>query len=119
MQDMLKFETFVDAYEGIFEEYLSSVIAKLPGENEEYRAVQNELGSLYENYPKIMEIFDSEKLAALSETECAALVKVLQLKNRLTDLEMQSVYFRGCFDGMGYLKKAGYGGSLSGRAPSD
>ena len=39
MHDTLKFETFVDAYENIFEEYLSSVVAKLPGENEDYRAV--------------------------------------------------------------------------------
>ena len=23
------------------------------------------------------------------------------------DIEMQTVYFRGCYDGIGYLKKAG------------
>ena len=109
MHDTLKFETFVDAYENIFEEYLSSVVAKLPGENEDYRAVQNEIESLYESYPGVLGIFDAEKAAALSEQECAALVKVLLLKNRLTELEMQSVYFRGCCDGVGYLRKAGYG----------
>lgn len=108
MHDTLKFETFVDAYENIFEEYLSSVVAKLSGENEDYRAVQNEIQSLYESYPKVLGIFDAERAAALSEQECAALVKVLLLKNRLTELEMQSVYFRGCCDGVGYLRKAGY-----------
>ena len=35
------------------------------------------------------------------------LSEVLRLKNRLTDLEMQSVYYRGCYDSVGYLKKAG------------
>ena len=35
------------------------------------------------------------------------LVKALQLRNELTDMELQSVYFRGCYDGVGYLKKAG------------
>ena len=43
-----KFETFVDAHSNIFNEYLSSVIANLSKENEEYRAVQAEIDSLYE-----------------------------------------------------------------------
>ena len=34
------------------------------------------------------------------------LVKALQLRNELADMELQSVYFRGCYDGGGYLKKA-------------
>ena len=72
MHDTLKFETFVDAYENIFEEYLSSVVAKLSGENEDYRAVQNEIESLYESYPGVLGIFDAERAAALSEQECAA-----------------------------------------------
>ena len=29
------------------------------------------------------------------------------VENKITDMEMQSVYFRGCYDGVGYLKKAG------------
>ena len=43
----------------------------------------------------------------LTKEECAALIEVLELKNKLTDLEMQFVYFRGCYDSVGYLKKAG------------
>ncbi|WP_160644776.1 MULTISPECIES: DUF6664 family protein [unclassified Neglectibacter] len=42
-----------------------------------------------------------------SEQKCAALIKVMELKNKLTDMEMQSVYFSGCYDSVGYLKKAG------------
>ena len=41
------------------------------------------------------------------EKECVALIKVMELRNKLTDIEMQSVYFRGCYDSVGYLKKAG------------
>lgn len=48
-----------------------------------------------------------DKAEGLSAEECAGLVKVLQLRNELTDMELQSVYFRGCYDGVGYLKKAG------------
>lgn len=48
-----------------------------------------------------------EKSAELDEQECAVLIKVVELKNKLTDMEMQSVYLRGCYDSVGYLKKAG------------
>ena len=107
MSDAFRFETFVDAHSNIFEEYLGSVIAKLSKENEEYRAVRAEIESLYGKYPKVLGIFDTETAAELTEEECAALIQVMELRNKLTDMEMQSVYFRGCYDSVGYLKKAG------------
>lgn len=107
MSGEFRFETFVDVHSNIFNEYLSSVIAKLSKENEEYSAVQAEIKELHEKYPKVFGVFDMEKSAELTKEECAALIKVLELKNRLTDLEMQSVYFCGCYDSVGYLKKAG------------
>lgn len=107
VSDTFRFETFVDVHSNIFNEYLSSVIAKLPKENEEYRAVQVKIKKLYEKYPKVFGVFDMEKTAELTKEECAALIEVMELKNRLTDLEMQSIYFRGCYDSVGYLKKAG------------
>ena len=42
-----QFETFVDVYHSIFSEYLSSVIAKLPKENEKYRAMKEELSIIF------------------------------------------------------------------------
>ena len=107
MSDAFRFETFVDVYSNIFNEYLGSVIAKLSRENEEYRAVRAEIESLYGKYPKVLGVFDTETSAELTEEECAALIKVMELRNKLTDMEMQSVYFRGCYDSVGYLKKAG------------
>ena len=107
MSDAFRFETFVDVHSNIFNEYLGSVMAKLFRENEEYRAIRVEIESLYEKYPKVLGVFDTETSAKLSEEECAALIKVMELKNKLTDIEMQSVYFRGCYDSVGYLKKAG------------
>lgn len=107
MSDTFRFETFVDAHSNIFNEYLSSVIAKLSRENEEYRAVRAEIESLYGKYPKVLGVFDTETSAELTEEECAALIKVMELRNKLTDMEMQSVYFRGCYDSVEYLKKAG------------
>ena len=43
MSGAFRFETFVDVHSNIFNEYLSSVIAKLPKENEEYKAVRRSL----------------------------------------------------------------------------
>ena len=107
MSDAFRFETFVDVHSNIFNEYLGSVIAKLSRENEEYRAVRAETEGLYEKYPKVLDVFDTETAAELTEEECAALIKVMELGNKLTDMEMQAVYFRGCYDSVGYLKKAG------------
>ena len=53
-------------------------------------------------------MFNGEQVAELTEKECAALIKVMELKYRITDMEMQAVYFRGCYDSEGYLKKQGF-----------
>jgi len=35
------------------------------------------------------------------------LIEILGLKNKLYGMESEAVYFRGCYDSVGYLKKAG------------
>lgn len=107
MSEEFRFETFVDTHSNIFNEYLSSVITHFSKENEEYKAVQNEIESLYQQYPKVLGVFDTEQATELTKEECTAVIKVTELKNRLTDIELQSVYFRGCYDSVEYLKKAG------------
>lgn len=107
VSDAFRFETFVDVHSNIFNEYLSSVITRLRKENKEYQALQEEIENLYGKYPTVLGICDSEQAAELTKEECAALIKVMELKNQLVDMELQSVYFRGCYDGVGYLKKAG------------
>ena len=107
MSDAFRFETFVDVHGSIFNEYLSSVTAKLSREDKEYNALQDKIEGIYGKYPKVLGVFDSETKSELTEEECAALIEVMELKNQLTDMEMQAVYFRGCYDSVGYLKKAG------------
>ncbi len=107
MRDDFRFETFVDAQSTAFQEYLSTVVAKLAKEDEEYRTIRDKIENIYERYPRVRSIFDSEQAAALTEQECAALIEVLGLQNQLVELEQESVYFRGCYDSVGYLKKAG------------
>lgn len=107
MFDDFRFETFADVHGSILNEYLSSAVAGLSKEDGNYKALQAEMEGIYEKYPKVLGVFDSETAAGLTEEECAALIKVMELKNQLTDMEMQAVYFRGCYDSVGYLKKAG------------
>ena len=107
VSDKIRFETFVDSQGTAFQEYLSTVIAKLPKTDKDYRSIQDKIESIYEQYPRVMDVFDTEKALALTEQECAALIQVVGLQNQLVEIEMQSVYFRGCYDSVGYLKKAG------------
>ena len=86
MLDNFRFETFVDVHSNIFAEYLSSVIAKLPKENPEYRSTEERIEELYKEYPKVMAVLDTEKSS---------------------DMQQEAIYFRGCYDSVGYLKKAG------------
>ena len=102
-----QFETFVDAQSTAFQEYLSTVIAKLPKTDKDYRSIQGKIESIYKQYPKVMDVLDTEKASELTEQECAALIKVVGLQNQLVEIEIQSIYFRGCYDSVSYLKKAG------------
>ena len=34
------------------------------------------------------------------------LIEVLELRNRLSDIQQEAIYYRGCYDSVGYLKKA-------------
>ena len=58
MSDKIKFETFVDAQGTAFQEYLSTVIAKLPKTDKDYRSIQDKIESIYKQYPKVMDVFD-------------------------------------------------------------
>lgn len=101
------FETFADARGSDFRDYLSMVVAKLAKTDEKYRAIQERINAIYEQYPKVMGVFDREQVSALTEQECAAVIEIASLRNQRTEMEMDAVYFRGCYDSVGYLKKAG------------
>ena len=66
MLDNFRFETFVDVHSNIFDEYLSSVIAKLSKENPEYCSIEERIEELYKEYPKVMGALDTEKPSDLA-----------------------------------------------------
>ena len=107
MCDKIHFETFADVRGSDFRDYLSMVVARLAKTDEKYRAIQERINAIYEQYPKVMGVFDRENVSALTEEECAAVIEIASLRNQRTDMELDAVYFRGCYDSVGYLKKAG------------
>ena len=90
-----------------FREYLSVIAAKLPKVDENSRAIQERINAIYEQYPRVMKLFDRETVSALTEDECAAVIEIASLRNQRTEIELEAAYFRGCYDSVGYLKKAG------------
>ena len=101
-----KAETFIDRCSNSFEEYLSSVVNKLRDTDSEYKDIEERITKLYEDYPRVKAVFDLEQAAALSELDCKALLEVLTLRNKLFDKQQEAIYLRGCYDSIGYLKKA-------------
>lgn len=99
-------ETFIERYSNSFEEYLSSVVNKLRDADSEYKNFEERISNIYEEYPRVKAVFDLEQAAELSEHDCKALVEVLTLRNKLFDKQQEAIYLRGCFDSVGYLKKA-------------
>ena len=50
-------------------------------------------------------VLDIDRPCELSEEDCTALVEVLKCKNEMAGLGLKEVYFKGCMDCVGYLKK--------------
>ena len=107
MSEQFNFETIADAQGVDFREYLSLVVANLPKADERYRAIGERISTIYEQYPKVMGVFDREDVSALTEQECEAVIEIASLRNQRMEMELEAVYFRGCYDSVGYLKKAG------------
>ena len=113
MSDEFRFETFVDAHSNIFREYLSSLIAKLPESNEDYRAIQEQMEAIFQQYPKVLEAVDTETAAELSQQECAALDSLIlmgvQYRVPTLLIDFQNLIFRcmpkKTFENMGMSKQ--------------
>ena len=107
MSEPFDFETFAEADGVDFREYLSMVVARLPKVDANCRAIQERIMAIYDQYPRVMKLYDREEVSALTEEECAAVIEIASLRNQRTEIELEASYFRGCYDSVGYLRKAG------------
>ena len=60
MFEDFKFETFVDAQDSAFAEYISSIIYNVSKSNPEYCAIREEIDGICEKYPVVMAAADRE-----------------------------------------------------------
>ena len=102
MEKEIQFETLIDVRSDAFADYWSGIIGKLRKSNPAYREMEKQIGILYEQFPKVQSV-----LCNLTEEECGALLQILTVQSRLTVMQQEAIYLRGCYDGIGYLKKAG------------
>ena len=107
MEKEIQFETLIDVRSDAFADYWSSIIGKLRKSNPAYREMEKQVTLLYEQFPKVQSVLDSDKSCDLTEEECGALLQILTVQSKLTVMQQEAIYLRGCYDGIGYLKKAG------------
>lgn len=58
------------------------------GEDKNDVLIRAEIEQLYEKYLKVLGVFDTETVEELTEEECAALIKVMEIRNKLMDMKM-------------------------------
>lgn len=63
VSDEFRFETLVDVHTNIFREHLSFMIARLPESNADYRGIQEQMETIFQKYPKVLEAVHTETAA--------------------------------------------------------
>lgn len=100
----LSFETYLDSCDLTPSEYLSQC-ARACHVDERYKQRREKIHELFRKYPKLKEVVDLNEPSALSKEECAALIEYICCLNVIHELEAEQVYFKGCADCVGFLKK--------------
>ena len=90
MSERFNFEAFAEAQGVDFREYLSMIAAKLPKVDENSRAIQERINAIYEQYPRVMDVFDREDVSALTEQKCGAMIEIASLRNQRMEMELEA-----------------------------
>lgn len=106
MEHEFDFETMIEVRSDAFADYWSMVIGKIRKRNPAYREAEEKITALYKRYPRVEEMLDVEKVSDLTAEECRALIEIWLLQSKITVMQQEAIYLRGCYDGVGYLKKA-------------
>lgn len=102
----LCFENFLAANGLTFDDYLARC-AGIDVEEEQYKKLSQRIDEIYEAYPNVRNVADFNIPCALSKEESKALIEVQFLLNDIDLWQIRQVYFKGCADCAGYLKKLG------------
>ena len=95
---MLEIKSFYKEYEDMFEEYLDDVKRILRKKNQQYIKLQ-------EKYNKILE--GQTEGRNLSNKECVALAKLVQIYYDMQSIEEKEIFFLGGKEAYFFFKKIG------------
>ncbi len=93
---MEKIENFYEEYEYMFEEYLEDIRRNLRNNNEEYIKLQNEFHKILDKNENLVWILEGDiKDRNLSNDECFALSKLVQIYYDMQSIEEKEIFFLG------------------------
>ena len=105
---MEKIETFYEEYEDMFEEYLEDIRRNLRNNNEEYIKLQNEFHKILDKNENLVWILEGNiKDRNLSNDECFALSKLVEIYTDMQSIEEKEIFFLGCKEAYFLFKKIG------------
>jgi hypothetical protein len=101
------FYDLAERIEDAFPEIDSDITVDLRETDDAYRSLCGELDKLQDEYPSVIRVLECEGAIGLTADEHAALLRYLDVKRNMEDMERKRLYFRGHTDGFAYLKRIG------------
>ena len=105
---MEKVESFYKEYEDLFEEYLDNVRRNLKNNNEEYIELQKEYHKILDENENLVWVLEGQTDGRnLSNKECVALAKLVQIYYDMQSIEEKEIFFLGGQEAYFFFKKIG------------
>lgn len=105
---MEKVESFYKEYEDLFEEYLDNVRRNLRNNNEEYIELQKEYHKILDENENLVWVLEGQTEGRnLSNKECSALAKLVQIYYDMQSIEEKEIFFLGGKEAYFFFKKIG------------
>ena len=93
---MKKIENFYTEYEDMFREYLEDIKRNLGNTNEEYVELQNKLHGILDKNANLTWVLEGEiNNRTLSNEDCSALSKLVQIYYDIQSIEEKGIFFSG------------------------
>ena len=89
-------ENFYTEYEDMFREYLEDIKRNLRNTNEEYVELQNKLHGILDKNANLTWVLEGEiNNRTLSNEDCSALSKLVQIYYDIQSIEKNEIFFSG------------------------
>lgn len=105
---MLEIKSFYKEYEDMFEEYLEDVKRILRKKNQKYIKLQEKYHKILDENEKLVWILEGQtENRNLSNKECIALAKLVQIYYNMQSIEEKEIFFLGGKEVYYFFKKIG------------